>query len=124
MLVNSSRYGKVWEISVEHITHEAHCFLQQAIINQTDYQTLNFQLFTFPGVTKNCVGVKLMATPWNDESLQIQFDSTQKKLIAQQKQAGLPDSFISLLHKAAREDVRILVFDPIADPVKGLETYD
>lgn len=122
-LVNSSRYGKVWEISVDHLTPVAFSYLHFAIIGQMDFQALNFELFYFPGVAERCVAVKLMATPWTDENLFHQFSFTAKTLMMRQQQAGLPDCFIELLHKTAQEDVRILVFDPLEDPVNWLKTY-
>lgn len=123
-LVNSSSYGKVWEISTRHITREALSYLQQEIDKQTEYQALNFELFAIPGIIEDFVAVKLMATPWTDENLFYQFDFTRQNIIERQKQAGLPDCFIELLHKAAQEEVRILVFDSLEDPINELETYD
>ena len=123
-LICSSSYEKVWEISVEHITTDAHDYLHQAIITQKDYQALNIELFTFPGVIEHCVAVKLLATPWTDDNLLNHFGYTTQALIARQQQTGLPDCFITLLHKVAQEEVRILVLDPLVDPIIGLEIYD
>lgn len=122
-LVNSSRYGKIWEISVDHLTPVAFSYLHLALIKQMDYQAFNFELFYFPGVTERCVAIKLMATPWTDDNLFHQCGFTAHTLMMRQLQAGLPESFITLLHQAAQEDVRILVFDPLEDPVNGLKIY-
>jgi hypothetical protein len=66
-------------------------------------------------------GVKLYATPWDDEHLNpMTLDELRQAHLAQ----GLPESLVNVLHLAGEADVRFLIFHWDAPRFDGLPIYD
>lgn len=121
---HTGTYSRCWEISSLHLSQQAIDQLYQAIVLKKDYDNLMFNLFEFPSVDTSCIAVKLLATPWTDQLLTYQFDLTANQLRTLQREVGLPECFIDILHLAALADARIVVFDPLASPLQGLPIYE
>ncbi len=118
------QYPQYREISSKHLTKVAITQLYDALQTDKDYDCLMFKLFSYPAVNGRCLGVKLLAIPWSDDSLRYQFDLTLQILKQKQLLAGLPECFVEVLHLAATANTRIVVFDPEANELKGLPIYD
>jgi hypothetical protein len=72
---------------------------------------------------RDVIGVKLIATPWNDERLR-ECGTSAMALRQAHLKHGMPRSLLHVLHLAGEADVRILVFDGGAAQLDGLMTYD
>ncbi|WP_018988642.1 DUF5983 family protein [Aromatoleum toluclasticum] len=113
-------YSRCWEISRAHLTAEAGRFLAELADIATPSGFL-FVAFRIP--YSPAIGVKLIATPWTDENLQLAEGITAEQLRQEHRVKGMPESLVEVLHLAALADVRMLVFDADANVLDGLPLY-
>lgn len=114
-------YSRCWEISSAHITEEAGRYLAELadIATPTRFLFIAFRIPYSPAI-----GVKLIATPWTDENLQMVDGTTAERLRQEHRKKGMPECLVEVLHLAALADVRMLVFDADAPVLDGLPVYD
>jgi hypothetical protein len=113
-------YSRCWEISSAHLSAEAGRFLAELADIATPSGFL-FVAFRIP--YSPAIGVKLIATPWTDESLQQVEGITAERLQQEHRRKGMPESLVEVLHLAALADVRLLIFDADAPVLDGLTLY-
>ncbi|MEO9332749.1 MULTISPECIES: ABC transporter substrate-binding protein [Gammaproteobacteria] len=114
-------YSRCWEISFAHITEEAGRYLADLADLATPSRFL-FVAFRIP--YSPAIGVKLIATPWTDENLQLVDGTTAERLRQEHRKKGMPECLVEVLHLAALADVRMLVFDADAPVLDGLPLYE
>ncbi|HCF0987695.1 TPA: ABC transporter substrate-binding protein [Pseudomonas aeruginosa] len=114
-------FSRAWEISSAHITEDAGRYLAELADIATPTRFL-FEAFRIP--YSPAIGVKLIATPWTDENLQMVDGTTADGLREEHSKKGVPESLLEVLHLAALADVRILVFDADAPVLEGLALYE
>ena len=118
----TGHYSRSWEISTAHLPAEAMSYLQERVSNEPKLTGLFFELFTLPDC--DGIGCKLIGTPWTDEHL-LKIDSgSYLSLRQQQLDAGTPEALVKVLYLAALADVRMLIFDPWASVLPGLEVFN
>jgi hypothetical protein len=117
----TGHYSRCWEISSAHLTQEALRYLESRAIGGT-LEKLLFEVFR-PAESAN-LGVKLNGTPWTTENLRLVEGIEAERLRLHHRNAGVPDSLVTVLHLAAQAEVRILIFDPDAPTLNGLPLYD
>lgn len=129
---NTGAYSRCYEISNVHLSVETLEALQQKLmvdlmLPQADDENL-FQIFSFHypygNVGQFCIGVKLIATPWNDKHLLQEINMTAQELYNQQVDAEIPMDFLNLIQLAGEADVRVLIFDPSAPKLEGLPIFE
>ncbi|WP_121207381.1 ABC transporter substrate-binding protein [Pseudomonas aeruginosa] len=116
----TGHYSRSWEISTEHVTHEAMRYLWQ-LADAKAPPAMLFVAFRIPGAP--AVGLKLIATPWTTANLLHVKGSTAEQLRQEHLSNGVPPSLVDLLHLAANADVRFLILDADAYPLDGLPRY-
>jgi hypothetical protein len=114
-------YSRCWEISSGHITTQAWEYLAWLADKDTPPAFL-FTAFRIPH--SQTIGVKLIATPWTDEVLNMVEGISAEQLHAEHHRKGMPECLIEVLRLAALADVRMLVFDADAPVLDGLPLYD
>ncbi|MFC4250339.1 ABC transporter substrate-binding protein [Sinimarinibacterium flocculans] len=114
-------YSRCWEISSAHITEEAGRYLAELADTVVPSRFL-FHPFRIP--YSPAIGVKLIATPWTDENLQMIEGTTAEALKETHRKKGMPECLVEVLHLAALADVRMLVFDADAPILAGLKLHD
>lgn len=114
-------FSRAWEISSAHITEDAGRYLAELadLATPTGFLFVAFRIPYSPAI-----GVKLIATPWTDENLQMVDGTTADRLREEHRKKGVPESLVEVLHLAALADVRILVFDADAPLLEGLTLYE
>tara|TARA_R110001599_G_scaffold192503_1_gene387941 strand:+ start:61585 stop:62298 length:714 start_codon:yes stop_codon:yes gene_type:complete len=117
----TGHYSRCWEISTNHLPMHALLYLEQQA-EACVATGLLFEAFRIPG--SHAVGVKLIATPWTDANLGFIDGSSTAVLHALQREAGVSEPLVAVMHLAALADVRILIFDPDAPVLEGLPTVD
>lgn len=117
----TGHYSRAWEISTVHLPEEALLYLEGAV--SAPKQTgLLFELFRVPDC--DGIGCKLIGTPWTDENLQNIEGKPYSNLRQEQIDAGTPEVLVKVLYLAALADVRLLIFDPSAAVLSGLDVFD
>lgn len=119
----TGHYSRAWEISTAHLPGETMLYLEAWISHSAPWQTgLLFELFNLP----DCCGIvcKLIGTPWTDENLLNIESQPYSSLRQEQLDAGMPETLVNVLYLAALADVRLLIFDPDAAVLDGLEIFD
>ena len=114
-------YSRCWEISSAHISEEALRYLAGLAVLSAPSRML-FVPFHIPD--SRAIGVKLIATPWNDENLQMLYGTTAGRLLEEHRKRSVPECLVEVLHLAALADVRMLIFDPDAPMLDGLTLYE
>jgi hypothetical protein len=117
----TGHYSRCWEISSAHLTDEALRYLQSRAIDGT-LEKLLFNAFQIP--EHGGVGVKLNGTPWTTEKLRAVEGGDAERQRLHHRNAGMPESLVTVLHLAAQAEVRILIFDSDAPTLDGLPLYD
>ncbi|WP_338495780.1 ABC transporter substrate-binding protein [Pseudomonas sp. WP18] len=118
----TGHYSRSWEISTAHLPAEAMSYLQDRVSREPRLTGLLFELFTLPDC--DGIGCKLIGTPWTDEHL-LKIDSgSYLSLRQEQLDAGTPEALVKVLYLAALADVRMLIFDPWASVLPGLEVFN
>ncbi|MBG58765.1 MAG: ABC transporter substrate-binding protein [Porticoccus sp.] len=118
---DTGHYSRCWEISTGHLPSHAQAHLEYLADVATPTGLL-FEAFRIP--SSNAVGVKLIATPWTDTNLRFFDGSSTATLHQTQREAGVPQPLVDVMHLAALADVRIVIFDPDALVLEGLPTFD
>ena len=118
---DTGHYSRCWEISTNHLPSQALRYLEHLADAATPTGLL-FEAFCIPG--SHAVGVKLIATPWTDTNLGFIDGGSTAALHQVQREAGVAQPLIDVMHLAALADVRILIFDPDALVLEGLPTFD
>lgn len=117
----TGRYSRCWEITSAHLPPSVWSHLEvQARRNLPT--GLLFEMFTIPASL--AIGFKLIATPWNTPHLINTLGITVRELYNEQVADGFARELLDILHLAAKADVRILIFDPDADYLEGLPSYN
>lgn len=112
---HSGKYGRIWEINSCHIPSDDYQTLSGALMLGNAYANCLFEVFAFPVNEFPCVGIKLIGTPWNEETTQLNLGISYQELYDRCLDLeGLSESFVKLLHLAGTTDVRILILDPQA----------
>lgn len=114
-------YSRCWEISTEHLPKIAFDYLYE-LADQASPTELLFEVFRIH--CSPAIGIKLIATPWNDSNLLDLLHLTREQLQQEQRDNGVPEVLANLLHQAAQADVRFLIFDADAPTLDGLALYD
>ncbi|MBV2205753.1 MAG: ABC transporter substrate-binding protein [Pseudomonas sp.] len=114
-------YSRAWEISTAHITEASGRYLCELadIATPTGFLFVAFRIPYSPAI-----GVKLIATPWTDESLMDIEGITADQLRQEHLSKGMPKDLANVLYLAGLADVRILIFDADAPVLDGLPLYD
>jgi len=117
----TGRYSRCWEISTVHLDERGRRYLCKLVDSMTHPEAL-FVPFRIPFAPS--IGIKLIATPWTDDNLQLVKEMTMQQLRQEHCDSGIPPSLIEVLHLAGQADTRILVFDADAAALEGLAAFD
>lgn len=113
-------YSRCWEISSAHITQQDFERLELLADTGCPRDAL-FEVFQLR--KSNAIGIKLIATPWTNQALRA-VDTNVFELCRALRDIGLSESLIDVMLLAAQADARILIFDPDAPALEGLDHYD
>ncbi|MGU1062140.1 ABC transporter substrate-binding protein [Pseudomonas aeruginosa] len=116
----TGRFSRCWEISAAHVTDDAISYLWK-MVDVKAPPGLLFVAFRIP--SGPALGIKLIATPWTDESLLHIEGITAEQLRQEHEGKGVPPSLLQLLHQAAEADIRFLILDADAPTLDGLTLY-
>ncbi|WP_223508271.1 MULTISPECIES: ABC transporter substrate-binding protein [unclassified Pseudomonas] len=121
LVFETGHYSRAWEISTAHLPDEAMVYLGEWISNSAPRKTgLWLELFALA----DCIGCKLIGTPWTDDNVQNIEGKPYSNLKQEQLDAGTPKALVEVLYLAALADVRLLIFDPDAAVLDGLAVFD
>lgn len=118
---DTGHYSQCWEISTAHLCPQSFVYLRNASSRETPSGLL-FEVFRLQD--DSTFGCKLYATPWHDRALRRVDGINRQQLHQEHLKAGVPHCLVRILHLAALADTRILIFDPDAPELNGLEIYE
>lgn len=112
-------YSRTWEISTAHLPPCTLGCLADLSYLPSRPGTL-FQAFRLPTGERGC---RLSCTPWTEQNLKDQAETSIKMLLEAHRREFVPESLIQLLLLAGLADVRFLILDPDAPILEGLPIY-
>lgn len=116
----TGHYSRCWEISTEHISDKSwNCLAERADRDTPD--TLLFVAFRIPH--SPAIGIKLLSTPWTDESPQQAEGIIAEQLRQEHRNKGMPEDLVHVQELAGQADVRILILDADAPVLGGLPRF-